>query len=203
MKTKNSLFTLPNTLSAFRILLSPLFFWLLLADFGISKFIAVGVFAIGAVTDYYDGYIAEKNSTVTSVGKLLDPIADKILTFSALIYFLIANHIFPVIIIGLILRDIIITIYRFIKMSNGIIIPASKLAKFKTTLEMIAIALVIIRTGLIEVLPNSNGLYSVLSSPIGDFFLTDFLLGFTLILSVISGLRYLVQSTKFTELKQE
>ncbi len=201
MKTKKTIINIPNILTAFRILISPFFILFFLKNSTASKFIALAIFVVGALSDLYDGYLARKYFSVTGLGKLLDPIADKILTFSALICFWVKGYVFIVIIASLILRDIIITAYRFIMMSKDTIIPASKLAKFKTTLEMIAIILIILWSAVTSAISPDSALYLKLNSNVVRILMTNIFLGLVLLLSIISGVRYLTNIKDFAKIK--
>ena len=77
--------TLPNLLSLFRILIIPVLVYLLSFRDPKSALLAAGLFLIAAITDYFDGYLARRNKSVSDVGKILDPLADKLMVASALI----------------------------------------------------------------------------------------------------------------------
>jgi CDP-diacylglycerol---glycerol-3-phosphate 3-phosphatidyltransferase len=134
--------SLPNSLTLLRIFFVPLLVVLLLTNEQDMELWAVAVFLAAALTDLLDGYLARRNSQVTRLGILLDPIADKLLTSSAFIS-LVALHLAPawivVIIIG---RELSVTGLRSIASSEGIIIQASDLGKTKTAFEVIAITVI-------------------------------------------------------------
>ena len=135
----------PNILSLARIILTPLFIILLLfADFKMAKVFALLVFAIAAITDAYDGYLARKYNQITPEGKFLDPLADKILVLSAFISFAFINIIDFWMVGIIIFRDLFVTGLRFIMSSRGFEFVTSKLSKYKTVLQLTIIILTLI-----------------------------------------------------------
>lgn len=134
----------PNILSIARIILTPLFIILLFADFKMAKVFALLVFAIAAITDAYDGYLARKYNQITPEGKFLDPLADKILVLSAFISFAFINIIDFWMVGIIIFRDLFVTGLRFIMSSSGFEFVTSKLSKYKTAFQLTIIILTLI-----------------------------------------------------------
>jgi CDP-diacylglycerol---glycerol-3-phosphate 3-phosphatidyltransferase len=140
---------LPNALTLLRIFIVPLLVVVLLTPFsedwfGVPRHIlGVMMFLGAALTDYLDGHIARSRSQVTRLGQLLDPIADKILISAALIS-LVENQLAPawavVIIIG---REFAVSGLRSIAAAEGVVIPASKMGKFKMLVQVITVSLLI------------------------------------------------------------
>lgn len=135
---------LPNILTILRILLIP-FFIIVFATPSVSRSDwAALIFVFASITDWFDGYLARKYKQVTLSGKLLDPVADKLLVLSALIM-LVELHRVPswlaIVIIG---RDIAITGLRAIASSVGIVIAAKDMGKIKTTVQIIALVFLIL-----------------------------------------------------------
>ncbi len=133
----------PNTITVVRIFFAPVFIWLLLAagdDLASPlRWWGAGLFIVGMATDGIDGYLARKYDVVSDFGKLLDPIADKVLTGGALVALSILGEL-PWWVTGLILlREIGITIYRFAVLSDHVI-PASRGGKLKTITQFVAIS---------------------------------------------------------------
>ena len=135
--------TLPNFLTLIRLLLVPVLAWLLLADEGNDprlRWAATAVFIIAALTDLADGEIARRSGTVTTLGKIADPVADKALTGVALIGLSLLGDLpwwVTIVILG---REIAVTALRFVVIRHGVI-PASRGGKAKTVAQVIAIAL--------------------------------------------------------------
>ncbi|MEO8907092.1 MAG: CDP-diacylglycerol--glycerol-3-phosphate 3-phosphatidyltransferase [Microbacteriaceae bacterium] len=136
----------PNLITVVRILLAPLFVWMLLADNGADgalRWWAGVLFILAIATDGVDGAIARRQGLVTELGKLLDPIADKILIGGALISLSILNELPWWVTIVIMVREIGITVYRFIVIKNGVI-AASRGGKLKTVVQSVAIALALL-----------------------------------------------------------
>lgn len=141
---------LPNALTLSRIFVVPLLVVVLLTPFsenwlGVPRHIlGVAIFLAAALTDYLDGKLARRRDQVSRLGKLLDPIADKLLISAALIS-LVENRLAPawavVIIIG---REFAVSGLRSIAAADGIVIQASKIGKFKMLTQVIAVALLIL-----------------------------------------------------------
>lgn len=137
---------LPNKLTLLRIILVPIFmtFLFLGKDYPGYTFLAAITFSIAAMTDGLDGYLARKNKIITKFGKIVDPLADKLLITAALIAFVAMKEISAwaaIIIIG---RELAVTGLRVIAASEGIVISASKWGKAKTILQITAIISVIV-----------------------------------------------------------
>jgi CDP-diacylglycerol--glycerol-3-phosphate 3-phosphatidyltransferase len=141
-KFSREIWNLPNSLSLFRIFLVPFLVAVLLTKY--SNPLGLCIFLIAAVTDYFDGYFARRMKKVTQLGKLLDPIADKLLmsaAFVSLVELQMARAWMVVIIIG---REFAVSGLRAIAAQQGVTIDASPLGKTKTISQVVAIALLIV-----------------------------------------------------------
>ncbi len=127
---------LPNQLTILRIILTPVFLFFFLYDDPTFKVISLGIFIIAALTDWYDGWLARKFNYITNWGKFWDPLADKILTSTAFIGFVILNIIPLWMILVIITRDLIITSLRAYADYKDFSFPTSYYAKWKTFLQM-------------------------------------------------------------------
>ncbi len=137
---------LPNLITVVRILLAPVFIWLLLADAGQDgalRWAAAVLFILAIATDGIDGAIARRNNQVTDLGKLLDPIADKVLTGGALVSLSILGELWWWVTIVILVREIGITVFRFVMLKDRVI-PASRGGKLKTVLQSVAISLALV-----------------------------------------------------------
>lgn len=135
--------TLPNVLTLIRLLLVPVLAVLLLADDGLDpalRWAATAVFVIAALTDLADGEIARRSGTITTVGKIADPVADKALTGVALIGLSLLGALPWWVTIVILAREIAVTALRFIVIRHGVI-PASRGGKAKTVAQVVAISL--------------------------------------------------------------
>ena len=132
--------TFPNILTLIRILFLPFIVVLIVK----GKFtFALFLFVISAITDFLDGYIARKSKSITSLGMLLDPVADKLLTSSTLISLAYVKLCDPYSVVAIVGREEAVTGMRAIAASRGLVIPASKGGKIKTTLIMVSIVLLL------------------------------------------------------------
>lgn len=142
---------LPNLLTLVRILLIPVFVILFMTPTPDRSLSAAVIFTVAAVTDLLDGYIARRNGQVTKLGKLLDPIADKLLVLSALILLVNIDRVSALVAILVIAREVAVTGIRAIAAGEGLIIAAETTGKYKMALQIIAIVLLILEgTGLAE-----------------------------------------------------
>ena len=132
--------TVPNILTLIRILLLPFIVVLIVKG---KFYFALFLFIISAITDFLDGYIARKFKSITSLGMLLDPVADKLLTSSTLISLAYVKLCDPYSVIAIVGREEAVTGMRAIAASRGLVIPASKGGKIKTTLIMVSIVLLL------------------------------------------------------------
>jgi CDP-diacylglycerol---glycerol-3-phosphate 3-phosphatidyltransferase len=127
---------LPNQLTVLRIILTPFFLFFFLSENPMFKQISIGIFIIAALTDWYDGWLARKFNYITNWGKFWDPLADKILTSTAFIGFVILGVLQLWMVIIILLRDFIITIFRAYADYKGVSFPTSNYAKWKTFIQM-------------------------------------------------------------------
>ncbi len=137
-----------NKLTLARLILAIPFIYFLTMSQGYNDFtyrmIALILFIIASLTDFLDGYIARKNNMITDFGKLMDPLADKILVLSALVVFVEIGYLPSWISIIVLAREFLISGIRALAAANGEVISAGNLGKYKTTTQMIGIAIIII-----------------------------------------------------------
>jgi len=132
--------TLPNLLTLLRIFLLPFIVVFIVEG---QRLLALLLFIVSSITDFLDGYIARKRGSITSLGILLDPIADKLLTSSTLISLAYVKLCDPYSVIAIVGREEAVTGMRAIAASRGMVIPASKGGKVKTALIMLSIVLLL------------------------------------------------------------
>ncbi len=137
---------LPNKLTIFRVILIPFFVFFLLAPYfeGYGNYIAVAIFIVASLTDFFDGKIARKYDLVTNFGKFMDPLADKLLVCSAMICLIETRQLAAWIVIVIIAREFIISGFRLVASDNGVVIAASYWGKFKTTFQMLMVIVLIL-----------------------------------------------------------
>ncbi len=192
--------TLPNYLTMLRVILIPVF---VILYYEVGAFFSMLAFAAAAYTDYLDGRIARRTGNITSFGKFLDPLADKLLVISALIVLLksepglITTWMF-FIIIG---REVIVTLLRTYAASKGNVIAATRLGKYKASSQMYAIALSLLMLSMYDIrgaffsdkwhfmtaIRNHNGpIYYLMFIPV--------------VLTIVSGLEFLYNNRKLLKI---
>ena len=175
---------LANKLTMLRILMIPVFIAVLVYSKDrdiVFRYIALGIFIIASATDALDGYVARKYNMITDFGKLMDPLADKILVSSALIILIELGNISSWIVSIVIAREFIISGIRLIATEKNIIIAASPLGKLKTVSQMLSVILMLLSIEAIS-------------------FITDISVWLMCILSVVSLLDYIIKNKKVLSL---
>lgn len=173
---------LPNLLTIIRIILVPIFMLVLLVKIPYGQLFAAAIFIIAASTDGLDGYIARKRKQITNFGKIMDPLADKLLVSAALISLVQLGKIsgwVAVIIIG---REFAVTGLRSVAAAEGVVISASKLGKIKTISQIVAIVAILINEFVVQ----------LIGLPLGDY-----LLYLAVFFTLYSGLDYFLKAGKF------
>ncbi|MBA4396766.1 MAG: CDP-diacylglycerol--glycerol-3-phosphate 3-phosphatidyltransferase [Syntrophus sp. (in: bacteria)] len=141
---RKKVFNLPNTITMLRIGIIPVLFLLLVSPGQTGSLVIAAVFVVAALTDLLDGYIARRYQIVTTMGKFLDPIADKLVVNTAMILMIPIGRIPAWIVAIIIIRDFTVDGIRTIAVSEGIIIGASRLAKQKTLCQVVAVTALMI-----------------------------------------------------------
>ncbi len=131
-----------NQLTIVRIVAIPLYLLVLYINRDWSNVLATIIFIIAGLSDYLDGYIARKYNMVTDLGKILDPIADKILVAAALIALIDLDRLFWWVAVIMLARDFTMEALRNLAASKGVIIAAGIWGKLKTTFQMVAIGMI-------------------------------------------------------------
>jgi len=129
----------PNVLTVVRILLVPVLVVVLLQATPHGSWVAAAVFAVAALTDTLDGYLARSRRSVTTFGKVMDPIADKLLIAAALISLVSVGRVAPWAAMVIIAREFAVSGLRIAAGAQGVVIPASPLGKVKTISQVVAV----------------------------------------------------------------
>jgi CDP-diacylglycerol--glycerol-3-phosphate 3-phosphatidyltransferase len=161
---------LPNVLTVLRILLVPVVVVALLDETPNGDLLAAIVFALASVTDWVDGYLARSRGSITTFGKLMDPIADKLLVVGALVSLVSLDRLQAWVAMVIIARELAVTMSRMAATGQGVVIAANRWGKVKTALQVLMIFLLITVSG----------------SPLW----LDVLVYVTVAVTVISGLEY-------------
>ncbi|MCX7771670.1 MAG: CDP-diacylglycerol--glycerol-3-phosphate 3-phosphatidyltransferase [Clostridia bacterium] len=187
---------LANKITMSRIIATPIFLFFLIPGWfgqflGLSswgRYAAAAVFLIASLTDMVDGMIARKYNLVSELGKFLDPIADKLLVSAALIAFVMTDNLSVWAVFIIIAREFIVTGFRVVAASQGVVLAADKLGKLKTILQIIAIMAILLRDYPISLIINF---------PVG---MTVMYLA--VLMTVISGINYVVKNAKVLKASQ-
>ena len=188
---------LPNKISLTRIMLMPVFILIYLLNFPGSKFIALGLFIIAAISDAVDGHIARKYNMITDLGKFLDPIADKLLATTGLILLITGtNPVIPmpygvIFMFIMILRDYVVTGLRQIGQLKNVIIAADGWAKLKANFLYATLIYGLLISALREIEVVANHAFMTYFSIV--FYV---LVGITAVLIINSGIVYVVRNGK-------
>jgi CDP-diacylglycerol--glycerol-3-phosphate 3-phosphatidyltransferase len=140
---------LPIGLTITRIVAVPLLILFLISSSRVHALIAAAIFTVAAFTDWLDGVVARRRNQVTTLGTLLDPIADKLLVAAALVSLLAIDKIPAWIVVVIIGRELAVTGLRAVSAGHGVIVPASRLAKWKTVSQYVAVTMLIVEKGMV------------------------------------------------------
>ncbi len=185
---------LPNKLTVSRFALTVVFLWAMFSKFAYNDTLALFFFCLAGITDFLDGRIARSRNLITNFGKLMDPLADKIMVCSAFIAFVESTHLNPnapvrvgawmvVVIVG---RELAITGLRLLAASKNIILAAERYGKHKTISQIVAIISLLVLDAMNE---WSAALRNVFTGWAPMF--TEIALWVTVVLTAASGLIYL------------
>ena len=181
--------TPPNLVTLFRIATAPVLVWLLMYTGPAASFAAAGVFFVATISDYFDGYLARSYNSVSTLGKFLDPMADKLVVMTALIMLTGMSrvpHVPAWMVVVLVSRETLVTGLRAVAAAEGLIIGAEELGKYKMALQAIAIHGLLIHYTYLYV----------------DFFAAGmFVLWIAMVVSVWSGIDYYVRVLKVLQRK--
>ncbi|MDR2525632.1 MAG: CDP-diacylglycerol--glycerol-3-phosphate 3-phosphatidyltransferase [Oscillospiraceae bacterium] len=183
---------LPNKLTLLRVALTPVFLLFLSVSLPLGYLWAAAVFATASFTDFLDGYLARRHGQVTSFGKLVDPVADKLLTTAALLAFLRFGWCDVWLVLLVLAREFLVTSVRMVASTQGVVIPANLWGKVKTVSQMVSILLILVLAEGARSLDclawlGENGRLPLLSG---------ILLWATALMTVVSGVTYIAQASK-------
>lgn len=190
---------LPNKLTIIRLISVPLFviiylipyqtlgiqvptFDILSTQLSLLDIVLFFIFTMSALTDYLDGYLARKNNMVTTFGKFIDPIADKLIVNTALLLLASSNDISILIPIIMISRDTIVDAIRLVASQKNVALAASLLGKAKTMTQMIAICILLLH----------NVVFAALGIPMDQI-----MIWIATCISVVSGIDYFIKNRQY------
>ena len=183
----------PNKLTIIRFVLAPIFMVSLLIDFPYHYLVALLIFTIASITDYYDGKIAREQNLITDFGKFLDPIADKMLTTAAFLGFTYLKIGYGIVWITFIvlLREFVMISVRLAAVDNGKVVAANMWGKSKTVMQMVAICVTLFLCFLNEAFNLSQSVAFVFE------IVYSLLLWISAVLTLIAGLTYIVDNKEY------
>ncbi|NIM99987.1 MAG: CDP-diacylglycerol--glycerol-3-phosphate 3-phosphatidyltransferase [candidate division Zixibacteria bacterium] len=184
---------LPNKLTLARIILAPFFMVFLLIDNVYFRYLATLIFVTAALTDAYDGYLARKTGVITGFGKFMDPLADKILVSTAFISFVALGYVQAWMVLVIILREFLVTGLRSLAAYKGVVIMPSYLAKWKTACQMTVIVAILVYVNLKSTLVSPGDEWPIFSAH-SIFSLFDIMVFVTMLLTVVTGIDYVVKN---------
>ena len=185
---------LPNKLTLIRMFLAPIYLALMLIEFPCHYIVALAVFAVASLTDMLDGKIARKNNLITVFGKLLDPLADKMLTTAALLAFMREGWCSIWIVMIVLTREFAVAGVRLIATAQGIVIPANYWGKAKTVSQMVFTIVIMLLAELVATFDIfANAGWFTLAR------VSNIMLWITAVLTVVSGITYFVDSKKLID----
>ncbi|MBQ2842125.1 MAG: CDP-diacylglycerol--glycerol-3-phosphate 3-phosphatidyltransferase [Clostridia bacterium] len=178
---------LPNKLTVLRMILTPFYLAAMLVEFKYHYLVALVIFAVASITDFLDGNIARKNNLVTTFGKLCDPVADKMLTTAALLAFMQLGLCNIWVVMIILTREFLVTSFRLVSSAQGVVIPAGILGKIKTVSQMVFSIVIMLGLFVSEFVAFDFDTFSLVS---------NILLWITAVLTVVSGIKYIVDGKK-------
>lgn len=188
---------LPNKLTMLRVIMTPFFMAAMILPFRFHYIVALVLFAVASLTDYFDGKIARKRNLVTDFGKFVDPIADKMLTTAAFIGFLkIGRGVGMEWVLFIILfREFAVASLRMVAASgeNKVVIPANIWGKLKTVTQMLTVIYGLLALSVVTVINVPSGLVTVLDV------IFNCLVWVSAILTIISGVIYIKDGLKYID----
>ncbi|MBQ6819289.1 MAG: CDP-diacylglycerol--glycerol-3-phosphate 3-phosphatidyltransferase [Clostridia bacterium] len=191
----------PNKLTVMRMILTPFFLLALLWEFPFHYWVALGIFIFASLTDMWDGKLARKYNLITDFGKFLDPIADKMLTTAAFLGFIQLDLGVGVVWITflVLMREFMVASVRMLAAAKGTVIAADIWGKVKTVVQMVAVIMVLSFEGFMELFARFCPSFTLLNAPM--VILYNIVLWASAVLTVISGVNYLVKNKECLGLK--
>lgn len=169
-----------NQLTILRVIMVPFFMYFLMLGTPLGQTIALVLFVVASFTDFLDGYLARKYNLITNFGKFMDPLADKLLVTSALLCYLAIGTINVWVVMIILAREFIVSIFRAVAASQNIVIAADWWGKVKTNVQMAAIIVLLL----------NNYPFSMMNIPMDQI-----LINLAAVLTVISGANYIMKNT--------
>ena len=187
----DQLWTIPNVLTVVRILLTPVYLFLLFSEAWLARTAGCVVFGVASLTDLYDGRIARRAGTTTEFGRFMDPLADKLLVSSALVAFVFMELVHTWLVVVTLVRDVAITLLRAILIRRGHPLQTSFFAKVKTMLQLVVVSTIMLAVAIQVTLVEYGVDAYTLTGPWASLIVNG-AVGIVTVLAVVSGLQYLM-----------
>jgi len=165
------MYALPNLLTLFRIAIIPLLVYLLTFTDPVTALVAAFLFLIASLTDFFDGYLARRHRAVSNLGKILDPVADKLIIVAVLIMLAAMDRagepsVPAWLVVIVVARETAVTILRGIALAEGIVMEAEELGKYKFTLQALSVFALMVHYAYLRIDFYSVGIYFLLLSTV-------------------------------------
>ncbi len=184
---------LPNKLTVARIILTPFYLAAMVIDFEYHYLVAAAIFIVASITDFLDGKIARKNNLVTTFGKLCDPVADKMLTTAALLAFMQLGLCNIWIVMIVLTREFLVTSFRLVASAQGVVIAAGIWGKLKTASQMVFSIAIMLAIHFVVEFNLDYDKFALVS---------NILLWITAVLTVVSGVKYIIDGKKVIDISK-
>ena len=185
---------IPNAITATRILLTPVFLWLLLSGDGVLVQIAAGVFVIAAVSDWYDGWYARRYNMLSPFGTFFDPLADKIFVGAGLFAFAALGILELWMVFIIVGRDVVTTLLRVVADRRGQPIVTSRLAKWKTAMQLVFLWYIVLVWTLRNIEWVARGIAPETFEMLLSWGIVQTAMILLVVLSVVTAVVYLVEN---------
>ncbi len=174
---ENPVHQLPNMLTGFRFAVIPFLLYCLRPDVSLTvALVGFVLYTIGAITDWFDGYLARRMNAVSAFGKLMDPLADKLFMAAVLIMLIPMGKVPAMVAFLIIARELVVTGLRGVAATQGLVISASPLGKYKAVTQILALGFLMFPLGI---------------PPLNPLLIGTWLLYLALLLTIISGAEYI------------
>ena len=194
--------TTANIITLIRLALIPLFVLFMELHSTVAQVLALCIFALASLTDHLDGHIARKYNQVTDLGKILDPLADKMLVFSAFVLFVTRGLMHPIALLLILAREFTILSIRIVIASSGKVVGAAFAGKLKTVLQIVAILCILFMPLPFMEPLISDAAYRLVSNILCWLCLIPAEMGGITAVTVWSGIEYCTNSLSLKNLKK-
>lgn len=184
----------PNIITSARIALTPLFVWLVMSDSGVRVQLAALIFLIAAISDWYDGWYARRYNAMSVFGRFFDPLADKVLIGAAFFVFVSLGFFDLWMVLVIVARDVLVTLLRVVADIKGQPVVTSRLAKWKTALQLTFLWYVVAVYTLLNIEWLRNSVSAARLEAMMAPWLLDGMMLILVVLSLITAAQYVIEN---------